>query len=299
MIKERHHVRWSAGAERPRLLLPPGAVDCHHHIYDQRFPAVANATLRPGDASIEDYRALQRRLGTARNVIVHPSTYGVDNSLLISALEAFGDAARGVCVIRPDAPEQELQQLHKAGVRAVRLNLLTAGAILTDAMIRPLAERVAPFGWHVELNMAPDHIVEHAEVIQALPCPVVFDHMAHLSLPDFQHHRAFIIMISLLRKGRAWVKLSALYNDTTIGPPSYADRIALAHTLVDLAPHRLVWGSDWPHPTESDDNKPNDADLLDLIQSTCSSNKIKQQIFVRNPENLYDFTIRGQRSSGK
>ncbi len=282
-------VKWSRGTEYPKTRVPPGAIDCHHHIYDSRYPADPGATLLPGDASIADYRSLQKRLGMSRNVIVQPSTYGFDNRLLVASLREFGQAARGVCVVRPDISDADLNDLHEAGVRGVRFNLVTKGGVLTFDMVEPLARRVAQIGWHLQFNISPNDIVERSDLFSGLPCPIVFDHMVHLSGPSQIAHPAFSIVADLMKRNLAWVKLSAPYNDTQIGPPTYADRSAIAQALIQEAPNQLVWGSDWPHPTESEDNKPDDAEILNLLTLWASDEQIRNQILLHNPEKIYEF----------
>jgi D-galactarolactone isomerase len=280
-------VKWSSGSERPKTKAPPLATDCHHHIYDARFPADPTATLRPGDATVADYRQLQARLGTTRNVIVQPSTYGVDNRLLLEALGQFGATARGVAVVNDTVADAELKRLHDAGVRGIRFNLAQQGATTVE-MIDPLAKRVAPLGWHLQINAPAETILAAKDVWARVPCPVVFDHLAHVPEPDGIRHPVFGLVSGLLQQGKAWVKLSGAYADTKIGPPSYADSSAVAIAYVKAAPERLVWGSDWPHPTERD-TKPDDALLFDLLADWAPDAALRQRILVDNPARLYGF----------
>ncbi|MEJ1978333.1 MAG: amidohydrolase family protein [Acetobacteraceae bacterium] len=171
-------VKWSSGTQRPKLRVPAGATDCHHHIYDSRFPAAPNMTVEPGDSTVADYRALQQRLGTTRSVIVQPSAYGTDNRCALDALAAFGPAARAVAVVDTSVTDATLARLHEAGVRGIRFNLVQVGAT-TPAMLEPLGQRVHALGWHIQLNIAAPLIVEIAGLLGGLPCPVVFDHLAH------------------------------------------------------------------------------------------------------------------------
>jgi len=88
-------------------------------------------------------------------------------------------------------------------------------------------------------------------------------------------------------KGKGWVKLSGAYQDTKVGPRSYSDTVPLARAYIKLAPERMVWASDWPHPTEKD--KPNDAVLLDLLAKWASDQAARERILVQNPAALYGF----------
>ena len=281
-------VRWSGGTERPAIVVPPNATDCHHHIYDARFPASPSATLRPPDASVDDYRQLQKRLGLTRNVVVQPSTYGTDNRLLVEAVTAFGATARGIAMLDATVGPAELERLHAAGIRGVRFGTRLPGGASMDDM-EPVARRIAALGWHIQLVSEGEKIVELQDVLKRLPVPVVFDHMGHLPEPAGPDHPAFRVVADLIEKHGAWVKLTGAYILSKVGPPTYADRGRLARAYVDLAPERLVWGSDWPHPTSPDDAKPDDAVLLDRLADWAPDPKVQARILVDNPARLYGF----------
>jgi predicted TIM-barrel fold metal-dependent hydrolase len=282
-------VPWSTGTAPAKTKAPPNATDCHHHIYRTHFKVDPNSTLRPGDASVADYRLLQKRIGTSRNVIVQPSTYGIFNDGLIEALGECGPTARGVAVVNTSVTDDELKKLHAAGVRGVRFNLATPGGATNMEMLEPVAKRVAPLGWHIQFNMLADTAVAAKDVLNRLPCPIVFDHLAHLPEPAGISHPAFAVVVDLLQKGKAWLKLSGAYADTKIGPPSYADSTAVAQAYVKAAPDRLVWGSDWPHPTEQSKTLPDDALLFDLLAEWAPDEKARNLILVDNPAKLYGF----------
>jgi D-galactarolactone isomerase len=280
-------VPFSAGAEPPRLKVPPNATDCHHHIYDSRFPNAPEATLLPPDASIADYRLLQKRLGASRHVIVLPSTYGVDNAGLIYELGQFGpEETRGVAVVSTLVSDSELKDLQAAGVRGIRFNLSPV-ATTTFPMIAPLAKRIEPLGWHIQVNASADQIAGNKELWNRVPCPIVFDHLAHVPQPIGIKHPVFTVVRELLQKGKAWVKLSGAYLESKVGAPTYSDTIPVAQAYVREAPDRLVWGSDWPHPTEK--VKPDDAILLDLLAEWAPDLATRNRILVDNPAKLYGF----------
>ncbi|QGY02455.1 amidohydrolase family protein [Methylobacterium mesophilicum SR1.6/6] len=281
-------VPWSSGTDRPSFAVPPGATDCHHHIYDARFPAAPGATLRPPDASVADYRLLMQRLGIARHVVVQPSTYGVDNGLLVQSLKAFGPTARGIAMLDASVTPEELKRLDAAGIRGVRFGTrLPGGAPITD--MAPVARKIADLGWHIQLVSDGDKIVELADSLKGLPVPVVFDHMGHLPEPAGPDHPGFKVIANLIETHGAWVKLTGAYILSKVGPPSYADRSRLARAFVQCAPERLVWGSDWPHPTSPADAKPDDAVLLDLLAGWAPDETVRNRILVSNPAKLYGF----------
>jgi predicted TIM-barrel fold metal-dependent hydrolase len=283
-------VPWSSGTAPAKTKAPPNAADCHHHIYSSRFKVDPNSTLRPGDASLADYRLLQKRIGTSRNVIVQPSTYGIYNDGLIEALSECGPSARGVAVVNASVTDGELRRLDTARVRGVRFNLATAGGATSMEMLEPVAKRIAPMGWHVQFNMSAEMTLAAKDVLDRLPCQIVFDHLAHIPQPAGASHPAFAVVAELMQKGKAWVKLSGAYQDTEVGPPTYADTIPLAQAYVKAAPERLVWGSDWPHPSEQrKPTLPDDAVLFDLLAQWVPDEAVRNRILVDNPSKLYGF----------
>jgi D-galactarolactone isomerase len=280
-------VKWSEGTEPPKLKAPPNACDCHHHIYDARYPVDPKAVLRPADALVEDYRAFQKRIGTSRNVVVTPSTYGVDNRGTLDAVATFGPQARAVVVVNDTVSDAELKRMHEQGARGIRFNFAPAGAT-TPEMIEPLSKRVNQLGWHIQINAPAAKIIEIMPILDRVPSPIVFDHLAHIPEPEGVNHPLFAQVRALIDKGKTWVKLSGAYADTKVGPPTYADSTAVAQAYAKAAPERCVWGSDWPHPGERE-KKPDDALLFDLILVWAPDEQVRRLILVDNPAVLYDY----------
>ncbi|SDJ49445.1 Predicted metal-dependent hydrolase, TIM-barrel fold [Paraburkholderia steynii] len=278
---------WSSGTQRPVFKLPEGAIDCHMHIYDDRFPIAPGTTLRPPNATVSQYRLLQSRLGVKRNVVVTPSTYGTDNRCTLDALRQFGDQARGVAVIDSSVSDDELQTLHRGGIRAIRFNLSYPGATTLD-MLAPLAARIANLGWHIELVVQGARLPELERYLAALPCPLVIDHIAHVPQPGGLWSDALRTAQRLVEKGNTWITLSGPYVDSKTGAPAYEDVAPVAKALIGMAPERMLWGTDWPHPTEKT-HKPDDANLLDIIAGWIGRADWQQRIFVDNPVKLYQF----------
>jgi len=162
-----------------------------------------------------------------------------------------------------------------------------ATAVTTIDMIEPLSQRINELGWHVQVHMLADQIVDAGDLLQRLPSSVVFDHMGRLPQPGAVDHRAFKIIRRMIDKGRTWVKLSGAYLDTRVGAPTYADVAETAKAYIKAAPDRLIWGSDWPHPTEKE--KPNDALLFDLLSAWAPDEAMFRRILVENPVVLYGF----------
>jgi len=273
----------STGTAPPKLKAPLHSADCHIHIYDPRF---APPVTKPADSAVQHYRLLQKRVGCTRVVIVTPRPYGTDNAVTVDAIRQLGIAdARGVAVLRPSVTDAELAQLHAGGIRGIRF---TTGdphtAVVAPDMIEPLAARIAVHGWHVQLNMPVEQIVGYADVLRRLPVQMVFDHMG--KVPGTTHP-AYRVILDLVHAGKAWVKISGAYSNTTVGPPTYADATALAQAYVKAVPERVVWGSDWPHPAPP--VKPDDAVLFDLLAVQVPDAATRHRILVTNPEALYGF----------
>jgi D-galactarolactone isomerase len=152
-----------------------------------------------------------------------------------------------------------------------------------------LSNRVNELGWHVQIHMLGDHIVEAGDLLQRLPSPIVLDHLARIPQPAGVDSPAFAFVLKLIDNGRTWVKLSGAYQDTKTGPPAYSDASKVARAYVNAAPERMVWASDWPHPTEKADAKPDDAVLFDLLADWAPDEAIRNRILVDNPAALYRF----------
>lgn len=283
----------SAGTGSPTLKAPRNACDCHFHIYDAiRFPPpVGFSNPMQPDARVEEYKLLRRRLQTTRGVIVTPATYLTDNRVTLNAIERLGPNARGVAVVRPEVTDAELRMLQKGGIRGIRFSLNVSQAVknpvTTLEMIEPLSKRVAELGWHVQISWVADEIAAHESLWNRLPSSIVFDHIGHIPEPAGTSHPAYSVIRRLIDKGRTWVKLSVTNDNSSDGPPSYNDVVRLGQAFVTAAPQRLVWGSNWPHPIET--QKPNDAVLFDLMARWAPEKPTRQRILVENPATLYGF----------
>jgi D-galactarolactone isomerase len=281
---------FSAGDAAAGAVLPPGACDSHLHVYDSRHPAAADAALLPPDASIAEYREVQRRMGTTRAVLVTPSTYGTDNGAMLAGLAELGPSGRGVAVVAEDASDANLQRLHEAGVRGVRINLSLGRTLGPDA-IRPIAQRIAPLGWHLQLLMPTSFLVDLAPVLRKLPVDLVFDHFGRVAPASFAAEPAHALLLELLAGGRAWIKLSGGYIVSPLGTVEDRGLDALARSFIDAAPQRVLWGSDWPHATSSAGKQamPDDARQIDRLAEWAGHARTLRDILVTNPEHLYGF----------
>jgi D-galactarolactone isomerase len=284
-------VPFSAGTRKPRFRAPAGAVDTHMHVYDPIcFPYAIPTATPPPRATVQDYRALQQRLRLDRVVVVTPSNYSTDNRATLDAIAQFGATARGVAVIDETFSTAQIADLAGGGIRGIRFNLTRPGGAGVE-LIRPLAARVADFGWHVQIHMTAEGILQNLPVLSDLPTDLVIDHMGRIPGEQGTAHPAFAAILGLIDRGRTWVKVSGVYHESVVGPPRYEDRSAVGAAFVARAPERMLWGTDWPHPTASRGEvpMPDDAVLLDIFASWCRSRRIAEQILVANPETVYGF----------
>ena len=269
--------------------VPDGACDSHHHIYDPRFPFNPKAVLTPPYATVTDYKALQKKLGTSRNVMVQPSTYGTDNSCLLDVLSQMGENARAVCVVNSAVTDAQLKRLHAAGTRGVRVQFGLGNPVGADEVM-PLAKRIAALGWHIQCNMPPEQLVQMESLLLGLPVPVIIDHLGR-AVDD--KGPQYVTVRKLLDSGHGWVKLSGAYLYGGGTPPDYAGASEAARGYLKAAPERCVWGSDWPHPDATKKLNPvampDDVTLLNLMPKWAPDAKLRHRILVENPEKFYGF----------
>lgn len=270
-----------------RLRVPPAACDTHIHVYDARYPIAPTAIGKPPEASAEAYRVVMQRLGLQRAVIVQPSAYGTDNRCTLAGMVTLGlQQTRGIAVVDEKVTEAALETLTAGGMRGARLHMLPGGAIpwhMADAV----ATRVQAVGWHVQLQLDGRLLPEREAQIRTWPGRIVIDHVGKFLAPVSPDHAAFRCLLRLVDSGRVWVKLSAPYEVSKAGPPLYDDVGRLAKLLVKAAPERMLWASNWPHPSVAD--KPDDGMLLDLLQEWAPGEADKKRILVDNPAEFYGF----------
>lgn len=270
--------------------LPAGACDTHMHFYDGRYESVPDAPLVPPDATPTMYVAAQKELGLERTVVVQPSPYGLDNRCQLDGMATLRrkgsnpDAVRGVMVIDSSATRAEVETLHSLGVRGARFHMLPGGAVPWDHL-EPVAQLIADWGWHIQLQLNGRELAERLDQLLALPTEVVVDHVGRFMPPvavDDPNFRALLTLVE--RKG--WVKLSAPYESST-EPRPHDDVAPLVAALVDEVPERLVWASNWPHPGQA--NPPSSTDLLDWAAAWLPTESLRRRVLVENATTLYDF----------
>jgi 2-pyrone-4,6-dicarboxylate lactonase len=272
----------------PRMPFPPGACDCHSHVFGPQdaFPYLPNAAFIPPDALPRDYVRMLSTVGCQRAVIVQPSIYGTDNRCMVAALTSGTFNFRGVAVVDAGVGDPELEALRRAGVRGVRINLSskTPGIPLDQAP--KLAARIKPLGWHLQFFLRVGQVPSLEEVIARIPVPCVIDHFGHAPAAGGRESPDFGILLRLARLEHVWFKLIGPYRISQQWP-LYPDVAPLARALVDAAPDRCVWGTDWPHPNTA--YMPNDGDLADALGEWLPDAETRRKVLVDNPGRLYGF----------
>jgi predicted TIM-barrel fold metal-dependent hydrolase len=281
--------------------IPAGACDCHTHIHGDpaQYPFFAGRVYTPETALPDEMAALHQALHMQRVVIVTPSVYGTDNSSTLYGMKARGADARGVAVIGETTTETQLDDLGRAGIVGVRINLATAGIAdpaVARRRLQAAVERTRYRNWHIQIYADLAVIAAIKNDLAASPVPVVFDHFAGAQAALGTQQPGFSDLLDLVRSGKAYVKISGAYRSSKLAP-DYPDVAPLARALIAANPDRIVWGTDWPHPnsTASDISKVtplyqiDDGRLLDQLPVWAPDPAIRKKILVDNPVQLYRF----------
>jgi 2-pyrone-4,6-dicarboxylate lactonase len=274
---------------QPRFVPPPGSCDAHCHIFGPgaKFPYDAKAAYHPHDAPFEALCRLHRILGVERAVIVHASCHGADMRATLDGIARSGGRFRGTAIIAEDCGDAELRRLDEGGIRGVRFNFVRhLGGPPESGFFRRTVERAKALGWHLILHLASQDLVDHADLFRALPLPIVIDHMARVGAADGLEQPAFKVLLELMRNENVWVKVCGAERVSSAGPP-FTDAIPFAQALIEAAPDRVLWGTDWPHPNVK--HMPNDGDLVDLIPLMMPDAATQKRLLVDNPARLYGF----------
>jgi len=273
--------------KKPKIKAPPGACDTHIHLFGPaaKYPFAPDSPYTSRDALPETFMALQDTLGLSTAVIVSPGGYGRNYSLLADVLTKYPERFRGIALLRDDTPSSEIGRLTRLGVRGMRMMSHKRGQHVPNYS-KEIAARVHEHGWHIQFYPHGTDIIEYANKLLALPNQVVLDHFASIPAAGGIDQPAVKAVLKMLDSDKVWLKLSGPMRCTD-EPPPYPSVTPLAHVFVKHAPERMVWGSDWPHPTERE--KPNDATLFDLLTEWAPDAAQRQRILVTNPEALYGF----------
>jgi predicted TIM-barrel fold metal-dependent hydrolase len=285
----------SASRAATAELMPQGATDCHNHIMgpQAKYPYAATRIYTPPEASLADLRGLRVQIGVARNVIVTPSVYGFDNRCTADALAELGNTARGIAVIPPGISDAELARLNAQGFKGARLNTGSKGLAETLAAFAP---RFKPLAWHVQVVGTLPTIVPFMPQLAGLGVPVVLDHFGGAPGEGGGDSKDFHALLDLVRAGNSYVKLSAPYDRSK--RPDYSDMTPLARALIEAAPDRMLWGTNWPHPGQDRTipvsqimpyQKVDNEMLVRRLAQWCPDLPTRRRILAENPETLYGF----------
>jgi 2-pyrone-4,6-dicarboxylate lactonase len=280
---------------RPGFALPRGSVDTHVHVFEPGYALSPGRGYNPPDSTLADLKHLHATLGIERVVLTQPSVYGTDNSAILDAMaalnEATPDRARAVVALDMAITEEELAALDASGVRGVRLNFDNKGGMPIEvAQIPELAGRIRPFGWHIEFLFPGKNIVELMPVFTALAVPMSIAHFAYQSATAGVAAAGFRALVELVRRGNTWIKISGANRVSATDLPPYDDVKPMARALIEAAPERVMWGTDWPHPNKYLAN-PNDGDLVDAFGDWVAEEAMRRRIMVDTPAAFYRFDV--------
>ena len=284
-----------SNSRAPKIALPKNSCDCHAHVFGPatKYAYYAKRIYTPSDTPLPQYLSLLKTLGIDRAVLVQPSPYGTDNSALLDAIRGR-ENFKGIAVVSDNIAHQDLERLHAAGVRGIRLNIVDTSenkGVFSVDRLTALAERIRVFGWHIEMLAHVNEFPELDRMFGRLPVPVVFGHLGYVPTREGVESAGFQALLRLMGDGKAWAKLTAPYRISGSTLP-FADVTPFAHALLDAAPNRVVWGTDWPHvKAEWPIPMPNDGDLTDLLTTWLPDPVMRQRILVDNPVKLYGFAV--------
>lgn len=272
----------------PQLKAPAGATDCHMHLY------LPGYTSQPGGpdiaelATVEDYRKVQRRLSLERVVITQSNAYQFDNRAVLEGVAQIGQTnARAIVAVRPDATEANIDAFNSQGARGARIMQLPGGAVGIDQLVEVEA-RIRPFGWHLIVQFNGRMIDDYLPVLKNIQTDYIIDHIGKFMDPVADDDKRVDRIAELLDRGNAWIKICGGYETSLSGGPIYEDVGPVAKRLIEHAPERVIWGSNWPHVGVPREKYPDDAEQLDVLLHWASSS-MQQKILVDNPARLYGF----------
>jgi 2-pyrone-4,6-dicarboxylate lactonase len=279
----------------PRFKMPPQACDAHCHVFGPaaKFPYAADRAYTPPDAPKERLAALHRILGIERAVIVQASCHGTDNRATLDAIATSGGRYRGIAIVDDTFTDLDYATLHEGGIRGVRFNFVKhLGGMPDMDVFRRVVERIRPLGWHLVVHLDAVDIAELSGIFRKLPLPFIIDHMGRVKAAAGLEQPSFRALLELTKLEKCWVKVCGAERVSSAGPP-FLDAVPFAQALVNAAPDRVLWGTDWPHPNIAR-HMPNDGDLVDLVPLMAPTAELRHKLLVENPATLYDFgTSRG------
>ena len=274
----------------PAFKAPPLTCDTHCHIFGpvDRYPYAATRPYTPPEAPLPAFRALHEGIGVERAVIVNATPYGRDNTIILDAIAQSGGRYRGIANVDDRMTPGELELLASGGIDGCRFTFLSRlGGRPDMSAFDRIVTRIAALGWHVDLYLEAAQLDDMAPRLEALPVPYVIDHMGVIDASAGLQQPAFQKLLSLVRRDeKCWVKITGPERISRSGPP-FHDAVAYARTLIETAPDRVLWGTDWPHPNVP--YMPNDGDLIDLVPLYTPDEQHRRLLLVDNPARLFRF----------
>lgn len=274
----------------PNYKAPTGACDSHCHVFGpaDKFPYHPKRSYTPPDAPVETLRELHSMLGIDRAVIVQASCHGTDNAAMLDAIATSGGTYRGVAVVDDTFTDADYRTLDEGGVRGVRFNFVRhLGGAPDFTVFDKVVARLPELGWHLVLHFDAEDLLDYEEKILSIPVPIVIDHMGRVKTEHGVDQPSFRKLLDFMKNETCWVKICGAERISSAGPP-FADAVPFARALIEAAPDRVIWGTDWPHPNISG-HMPNDGDLVDLVPLFAPEADLQRKVLVDNPAQLYGF----------
>jgi predicted TIM-barrel fold metal-dependent hydrolase len=268
--------------------MPPRACDAHCHIFGPgaTFPYAPDRTYTPPDAPKQSLSALQSILGIERAVIVQASCHGTDNRAMLDAIKTSGGRYRGVAIVDASFTDTDYAALHDGGIRGVRFNFVEhLGGRPDMDVFHHVMQHIRPLGWHLVVHLDAIDIPEVSTLLRPLSVPFVIDHMGRVKADGGLEQRPFRALLDLMKLDTCWVKVCGAERVSTAGPP-FLDAVPFGRAIVNAAPDRVLWGTDWPHPNVGR-FMPNDGDLVDLVPEIAPDEALREKLLVQNPARLY------------
>jgi predicted TIM-barrel fold metal-dependent hydrolase len=286
----------SHAESNPDFKSPPAGCDCHFHVFGPagRYPHnQADLRYAPPTAPVEDFLALAKKLGIERFVFVQPSAYGRDNRCMLDAMREAGTNCRGIVDIDESASDAEIERLDALGVRGVRLNLSPIRPFETGfapkllPRIERLAGRCAEIGWQLDFLTPGWLTAELMPTLAKLKLDFTLAHFGMFLAKDGVRQAGFQQLLELLRRGErhCWVKLTGVYRMSVA--EGFADAAPMARALIEAAPDRVIWGSDYPHLSFAE--KVGSVELWNLLGKWAPDEATRRRILADNPQRLFKF----------
>lgn len=275
----------------PKFKVPDNATDAHCHIFGpgDQYPYAPERSYTPPDAGLDKFKKLQSILGLSRAVLVNASCHGTNNDPILDAIAQSGGAYRGVANVDETFTEADFETLHAGGCRACRFNFVQhLGGVPDMKVFHAIIDKIKQLNWHVVLHFDAIDLLNFKDLLDNLPIPYIIDHMGRVPTKDGLDQPPFKLLLEFAKRDNCWIKVCGAERISAMGPP-FTDAVPFANAIVELAPDRVLWGTDWPHPNIKQ-HMPNDGDLVDLIPLIAPTAELQQKLLVDNPNKLYNFT---------